>query len=203
MKCALYVGSGLDILPVKMFPSITKWIYVDQIPSYFYSDDTSHEPNATVHQTKFFISECSKIFAQQQFYAESYELQSPLILYNSDHTKSIKYYYNTCMGLTPFSSQLIEDCKTVDTLVVIGHCPHIKVWELIPKNNLNFIGSDTTVYSSEKGEDLEDHQITHWSNVHTLKQKCTTFYLLESSKTPMKVKRVTSFEHFETLHSNL
>lgn len=144
MTKAVYIGAGLDIVPVLLNENIKDFIYIDSQP-------TSEFGMLGFVNKKFFrknfLESLKNIMHNNNFKLKINE-NNCLKYFNEDTNQTINYYINT-----PFPEKLddnlIEQIKECDVIICIGHDPDKKILEYI-KHPFSFIGSTHTCYEYNK-----------------------------------------------------
>lgn len=144
MTKAVYIGAGLDILPVLLNDNIKEFIYIDSQP-------TSEFGMLGFTDKKFFrknfLETLNTIMHNNNFKLKTNE-NNCLKYYNDNTNQTINYHINT-----PFpenlNNELITKINDCDVLICIGHDPDKKILEYI-KKPFTFIGSTHTCYQSNK-----------------------------------------------------
>lgn len=147
MKSAVYIGAGLDIRPILLFPEIDTFIYIDSQPN---------SPYGTLcYNDKRFYNNtfCDDLIEIMNNYNFTIISQSDSLLEFKETDRIVKYYINTA-----FPNYLTEEIKyninKCDTLILCGFCPNKAIIDLIPK--LNYIIGSHTCYTYTNTYETEE-----------------------------------------------
>ena len=145
---AVYIGAGLDIIPIIVLTHIKKFIYNDSLPkseyvTFCFEDERFYNKKFIENLNKVMKNNNFDLLKQNENYLEFYEKDTK--------DRKVKYFINM-----PFPENLtdesIEEINNCDTLILSGYCPHKVLIELMPKLN-NIIGNTHTVYIHDEYED--------------------------------------------------
>lgn len=145
---AVYIGAGLDIIPIIVLTHIKKFIYIDSLPkseygTFCFEDERFYNKKFIENLNKVMKNNNFDLLKQNENYLEFYEKDTK--------DRKVKYFINM-----PFPENLtdesIEEINNCDTLILSGYCPHKVLIELMPKLN-NIIGNTHTVYIHDEYED--------------------------------------------------
>lgn len=141
MKTALYIGAGTDMTPVRLFPSIKNFVYIDSQPQSpygtldydtgrFYNDRFMIGLLATAVEEGFILKQSSESYLE--FVADG---------------RTLRYFINTSFPehLGAAHCAAIAEC---DTLILAGYCPDRAVLELAPGLE-TVLGTFHTVYCGD------------------------------------------------------
>ena len=172
----LYLGSWHHIQPVRDFPLVKEFIFIDTQPRSEWDTNFFHIGfykqnfyDELIHKCKNFGFKLKtedvldqnyykSIFTiKQRLYYSLYSQRPPhinptlLTFYNETTGQSIKYYISTNIqyNMTPL---LQKDIEESEALVISGYHPHIKLLEYFTKPKL-FIGYSDTCYDKNKNEE--------------------------------------------------
>lgn len=139
MKSALYIGAGVDMAPVRLFPQIKHFIYIDSRPQSPYgvldydsgrfSDDSFIGALLLSAEKEGFILDLS---------------EAAYLKFTAAGGRTLCYFINIAFPehLTEFHKAAIAEC---DTLILAGFCPDRVVLELAPHLE-TVLGTLHTVY---------------------------------------------------------
>ena len=145
MNKAVYIGAGLDIIPVIVLNKINTFIYIDSQPisefGMFYWNDKK------MYRTHF-LPELEKLMKNNNF---TKTIQKNNYIEYTNKIQIIKYFINTPFPekITDEIEKEIRDC---DTLIISGYNPNKKIIDLMP-NLKNIIGNCHTCYNHNDYED--------------------------------------------------
>jgi len=146
---AIYSGAGIDLKPIKYFPEITEFVYIDCQPF-----------------SEFGIQQCGIIMKSDEFgkydgfsrpgfipklekKMEKYKMKLVSVdgnerIYKND-TQTIRYLINTSF---PEHYEYIKSKNPYfDTIIISGHSPNSKLMDFA-KGDILFIGSSGTCFSA-------------------------------------------------------
>jgi len=175
MTKAVYVGAGLDILPVLLNEDIKEFIYIDSQPKSefgmlgflekrFFRKNFLEQLNTVMHNNNF----------KQKISETNY-----LKYFNEDTKQNINYYINT-----PFPDKLndkiIEHIRDSNVLICIGHDPDKQILEYM-KQPFTFIGSTHTCYQHKK-DNYETPEKSSFLELHNNNYKVNRYDLIVDKK---------------------
>jgi hypothetical protein len=151
MTKALYIGAGLDLTPVIGFPSITEWIYVD------------------CEHAKWFVE---KVIIRML--ALGYSVQTKRKNYYFFHCEksqsNLHYYFKVNVNETiGQNTELVKQIQECSVLVDMGHHPHYKILDFLPRID-QLILDNKTIYKSPI-TDTDDEEVFHHSRIPKLRAK--------------------------------
>lgn len=144
---AVYVGAGLDIVPVLRFKNIKTFIYVDSQPL---TEFGSIEPRPQYMRPEFPLK-LYKLMTKHGF--DKNYTGDPLInvYYNPRTGVTLKYFMNV-----PFphnlSDLLLKEISNANILICCGYLPSDVLIGLMKSGPKIFIGDNKTIYNDD-GED--------------------------------------------------
>jgi hypothetical protein len=187
---AVYIGAGVDIIPVLLFPQIKEFIYIDSQPfSEFgtltyqeydklqnpendvlknsnntllrFGIDTTQERGIAKYVEKEerfenlfsrpkFLPSLDKIMKQNNF--NKIESNDEYIIYKNNE-QQIKYYYSLSFP-EYLTSNIIDEIKTCNTLILCGYDPNKIILEYL-QNPYLIVNSDTCYYNNSTDENYE------------------------------------------------
>jgi hypothetical protein len=156
MKKAVYIGAGIDIIPVLMLSTIKEFIYIDSQPfsehgTMTYSDtfETKHvekeERFTNLFSRPNFIPILRSVFKQNDFTIVNET--ADFILFNRKK-QTVKYYYS-CAFPEYVDEQIRQDLIDCDTLILCGYDPNKIILDYIQIPTI--ITNSHTIY--DKPED--------------------------------------------------
>lgn len=164
MNKALYIGAGLDILPVLLFPFLKEFIFIDSQPfsdhgtHAYYVEDEKYISSYVLKKDRFenlfsrptFLPSLEKVMNQNNF--KPVQLTLDYILYQNNLTnQTIKYYYS-CSFPEYLDNNIIDEIKSCNTIIVCGHHPDKVVLEYL-QSPTYLIGDSRTVYKIDSDDD--------------------------------------------------
>ena len=167
MKKILYIGAGLDLNPIKHFPDINEFVFVDTLPSTEYDTDNfipdlTHSAKTLgfdfeyIKETDFkYFTSIMTITQRIKWIGRVLETfpqinPSVAVFYNYKTSQELKYYLSTNI-LRNISSKLLEDIESSTKLVVSGYHPDKLILELISKP-ISLYGYTNTKYNIKPEE---------------------------------------------------
>ena len=171
----LYIGSGLDLQPLKSLGEMfDKFIFVDSLPlnghGYPHFCRELYDPlfveKVCLEFVAFGFSFISKEVLTNDFCGfHTPNLEATLYTFGKGDTIA-KYYCSTCiprhLNGTTCLSQLKRDIQQVDTLLVCGYCPHMcvldyakKPWDVLLYSGSHLVSVKKYKRSTVDREDLE------------------------------------------------
>ena len=144
MDKAIYIGAGLDILPVIQNNDILDWILVDSQPSSEFGIDRKK-----CYSRPKFISNLKNVMIEKDFICQS-ENKNLLVFENLNFCQRIRYFINTAI---PEEYEKIKDAtNNWNHLVIKGFWPD-KIVLSNSSKNITLIGDKNTSYIYEGHED--------------------------------------------------
>jgi hypothetical protein len=171
---AVYIGAGIDIVPVLLFDTIDEYIYIDSQPfSEFGTQTYIVKTNTAKHvsRNERFFNDFSRgnfmenlINVMKQNYFRMVEKNDDFLLFKNDK-KTIKYYYS-CAFPEHITEEMKDELKDCNVLILIGHDPH--------KNILKYIKLPTTIIAS--------NNTSYRPDLTDVKYDRSTFRILNENK---------------------
>jgi len=200
MQQAIYIGSGLDIIPVLVFTDIKKFIYVDSRPfsehgtQVYTKEYTSY--TATLETRE--IHEKNNLFSRHTFLDEIKELMKQnnftlqfeskyCIIYKNEYDQIIKYHLS-CAFPEFLTDEIKNDIFESDTLILCGYFPNILLLSMM--KNLKYIIGDTHTCYTYDAEDINENTVI--KTILDNPQIVEKYFLL---------KEIQEYEYWE--HSNI
>jgi hypothetical protein len=185
---AIYIGAGIDIVPVLLFDTIDEYIYIDSQPfSEFGTQTYIIKTNTAKHVSRDerFFNDFSRgnfmenlINVMKQNYFRMVEKNDDFLLFKNDK-KTIKYYYS-CAFPEHITEEMKDELKDCNVLILIGHDPHKNILKYI-KLPTTIIASDNTVYRSPLEED-DDYEKSTFKTLNENKNLIKEGYLFKMVK---------------------
>lgn len=155
MKSAVYIGAGLDIRPILLFPDIDTFIYIDSQPNTSYGIISYEDKYFYNHE---FIDDMIQIMNNHNFLLVS---NSNSLIEFKQSNRILKYYINIAFP-NHLTDILINDINICDTLILCGFCPNKAIINIMPKLNY-IIGShtcytNTNIYETEEDKNNSSFQ---------------------------------------------
>jgi len=160
---AVYIGAGIDIVPVLLFDTIDEYIYIDSQPfSEFGTYTYIVKTNTTKHVSRDerFVNDFSRgnfmenlINVMKQNYFRMVEKNDDFLLFKNNK-KTIKYYYS-CAFPEYITKEMKDELKDCNVLILVGHDPHKDILKYI-KLPTTIIASNNTVYRPDSTDENYD-----------------------------------------------
>ena len=146
---AVYVGAGLDFIPVFKFRHIRTFIYADCMPKY----SANTEYHELLERTKFPL-ELYQTMNKLGFRKVLCDEPGLCIYVNIKNGTTIKYYMNMRFPLDKENGSFLYEVKNASVLICCGHATHRSIIEYMKPGHKLFIGNNQTIYKSslEDGE---------------------------------------------------
>lgn len=146
---AVYIGAGLDFIPVFKFREIRNFIYVDCMPLF-----SSNSPfNKDLARPKFpmEVYQTMRRLGFRKVISDETDLD---IYVNSKNGVTIKYYMSLRFPNDKRIGSFLYEVKNASVLICCGHCPDRSILTYMKPGPKMFIGDNKTIYKSENGVDL-------------------------------------------------
>ena len=189
MESALYIGAGADMAPVRLFPAIKNFVYIDSQPQSPYGTldyDTGRFYNGD------FIRDVIGAAEEEGFILK--RISGSYLEFVAEPDRKLRYFTNTSFPehLGPAHRIAIAEC---DTLILAGFCPDRVVLDLAPRLE-TVLGTLHTVYVL----DYEDKTARERAVFDYLIQNPTRIanYILYDEMTAECVKCEGGLAEFET-----
>jgi hypothetical protein len=160
---AVYIGAGIDIVPVLLFDTIDEYIYIDSQPfSEFGTQTYIVKTNTSKHVSRDerFFNDFSRgnfmenlINVMKQNYFIMVEKNDDFLLFKNNK-KTIKYYYS-CAFPEYITKEMKDELKDCNVLILVGHDPHKDILKYI-KLPTTIIASNNTVYRPDSIDENYD-----------------------------------------------
>lgn len=183
MNKLLYIGAGLDLVPVIYFEDIKEFIYIDSQPFSEFGtltyDEVTEISKDVGKEDRFvngfsrllFIDNLCKIMKQIHFNLQE-ETDKYMLFQNSNQT--VRYYYS-CAFPEYIDDEIIDDIHDCDTIYMAGYSPHKDVFKYL-SNPIYFIGNQHTVYNDEEDDDWMNSSFNYIHDNPTVFKK---YYILK------------------------
>ena len=150
MNRAVYIGAGLDILPIIVCSNIKQFIYIDSLPkseygTFWYNTEQGYD--------KQFLDRLMLIMSNNNFRCIK---QSKTIYEFENGDRNLKYFINTAFP-DHITGEIAEYIRSCNTLILSGFCPHKVILEYMP-NLHTVIGNTHTVYIQSDADYEDDEQ---------------------------------------------
>lgn len=167
MYRAIYIGAGLDILPVLLFPEIREFIFIDSLPFSIHGNDVydlrSDRKWSVSREERFnnafsrteFLTRLNQVMFQNEFELFK-QTEEYLEYHHTQSTRVVRYFYSCAFPehITPSISQHL---KGIDTLILAGHEPHRDILNFV-NTPVNIIVNDKTIYTIDTYDDISTFQ---------------------------------------------
>jgi len=191
---AVYIGAGIDIIPILLFDTINEYIYIDSQPFSEHGTHTYIAETDTIkyipYRDKRFINDFSRnyfmgnlINVMKQNYFRLVEKNDDFLLFKNNK-KTIKYYYS-CAFPEYITKEMKDELKDCNVLILVGHDPHKDILKYI-KLPTTIITSNNTVYRPDPTDENYDR---------------STFRILNENKNLIKeeylVKMIKDYDYWD------
>jgi hypothetical protein len=160
---AIYIGAGIDIVPVLLFDTVDEYIYIDSQPfSEFGTQTYIVKTNTAKHVSRDerFFNDFSRgnfmenlINVMKQNYFRMVEKNDDFLLFKNNK-KTIKYYYS-CAFPEYITKEMKDELTDCNVLILVGHDPHKDILKYI-KLPTTIITSNNTVYRPDPTDENYD-----------------------------------------------
>jgi hypothetical protein len=221
----LYIGTGLDLEPLKQFELTKEFVFVDVMPrSEFDSPDSFYEG----FYRKNFYSKLIELANEYGFGLEKTEELDPdyftnildlvqrikwlgkvketfpnicptlLVFFNHNTGQKLKYYISTNI-LYNMCWDLENDITSSDGLIISGYHPNKKILEYIT-NPINLYCYDGTCYKVNDDEVDDFDNLVYWmfANLDKVSNYFSNIYLVER-----KTNTVIKYDDIEILDNDV
>jgi hypothetical protein len=140
MKGLVYIGAGLDIIPIIVLNQINTFVYIDSQPQSPYGTldyDTKRFYNSS------FCEDLIKIMANNSFIV-THHTNTCIEFKNAD--RILKYYISVSFPEHLYK-ELVDDIAECDTLMLAGFCPNKVILDNMPKLK-TIVGNCHTCYTN-------------------------------------------------------
>lgn len=201
---AVYIGAGLDFIPVFKFREIRTFIYADCMPKY--SSDT--EFMEELSRPKFPMDLYQTM--QRLGFRKAVSDEPDLFIYvNPKNGTTIKYFTSLRFPSDANKGSFLYEVKNASVLICCGHGTDRSIINFMRKAPKIFIGDNKTVYKSESGESNIDLALTENPSIFDIYYKInipTDYkywdYLTVDSCDFLRFQ-VTKHETFQDLHKKI
>lgn len=140
MRRAIYVGAGLDIMPILLFPEIKEFMYIDSLPfssngnvaydahmdRVFHLSRENRVMNSCSRPT--FLTRLRQIAEQNNFAV--IENTADYLTFRDKDDRILQYFYS-CAFPEHLTPAIANKLGGADTLILAGHDPHNDVLEFM------------------------------------------------------------------------
>ena len=184
MKKAAYIGAGVDMSPLLLFPDIKGFIYIDSRP-FTECGSTLLEPYPLLFSTSIhFLENIVQVMKQNNFILIKHDIFYCYIFYNHQTNQTVKYFYN-CVFPLLVNHEILYELQTCDTLIMCGFHPDKIILNYIQKNPTIIGDSDTSYTIDETNIDNENSII---KELH---------YKPEIAKNYLLIQNVIEYEYWK------
>ena len=144
---AVYIGAGMDVIPILLFKHIKNFIYVDSQPlTEFGSTELRPEYERSDFPFRFY-----QIMNRLGF-IRTFNENTNLQQYAHPKTGTCVKYFMSERFPSHLSDELVKTIQDANILISCGHNPSEKILELMRPGRKVFIGDNQTYYDSDKDE---------------------------------------------------
>jgi hypothetical protein len=163
MNKLVYIGAGLDIIPLIVLNHIKEYIYIDSRPQseygmLYYDDKTMYR--------KTFISELKNILKNNNY---KLKIETKNYLEYTNNDKTLKYHISTA-----FPEMITDELKNTfnksENLMIAGFDPNKKIITEFMPNLKNIYTNMHTCFDSYVDDYFEDDEQKKNSSVHYLNE---------------------------------
>ena len=148
---AVYIGAGLDFIPVFKFREIRTFIYADCMPKYSANTEFIEE----LSRPKFPMDLYQTM--QRLGFRKAVSDETDLYIYvNPKNGTTIKYYTNLRFPRDSDKGSFLYEVKNASALICCGHGTDRSIINFMRKGPKIFIGDNKTVYKSDSNENNID-----------------------------------------------
>ncbi len=185
---AVYIGSGLDVMPYLCLKDINIFIAIDSEPLYVCGLEIAKNNDNYINE---WFKKLDKKMSGIGYYQDKDYKQLNLIVYKNNN-KIVKYYYNTIFP-EYVDKNLENELSDVDVLIDIGHHPDYKLLDLLPKK-FDIVCSTKTYY---KKDEYEENNIFDYSIDELLSRIKKWFLIVDNFKYNYKFTKDTKIDIVE------
>jgi hypothetical protein len=162
MNKAVYIGAGLDIIPILVLDDVKEFIYIDSQPFSEFGTMTYNDKIDTVTYVKDrthifynsfsrndFISRLKKLIEQNNI--KIINENNSYLEFQTKANQKIKYYYSYSFP-EHLDDALKTELKTCNTIVMAGFDPNKEIFNYLQKPTY-FIGGCHTCYSKDPDDE--------------------------------------------------
>jgi hypothetical protein len=160
MEQAVYIGAGLDIIPILMLTNINTFIYIDSKPFSLYGTKVKtkdkqiknislgeiNQYKDNLYNDKKFISNFDQLMEQNKF--DLVKETRSYILYENDKNQKVKYYMNVAFPEF-LTLEINTDITKCNTIITGGFDPDKVILQYM-KKPYYVIGNTQTSYLRDK-----------------------------------------------------
>lgn len=148
MKTAVYVGAGIDIIPILLFRDIKTFIYIDSQPATEFGSSLLYPGYERPRFPGLLLNTMKRLGYVACKQSTNKNLQE---FVNLASGTEIFYYMNNCFP-HKLDAGCVEAISKASTLICCGYTPHQSIITMMRRGPLVFIGNNNTVYRQD--EDL-------------------------------------------------
>ena len=141
---AVYIGAGLDFIPVFKFREIRNFIYVDCMP--LFSSDTPYMKDLARPKFPMELYQTMRRLGFKKIISDEADLD---IYVNSKNGVTIKYYTNLRFPNDKGKGSFLYEVKNASVLICCGHTADRSIINYMKPGPKMFIGNNKTHYNSE------------------------------------------------------
>lgn len=188
-KTAVYVGAGIDIQPILLFPEINIFYYIDSQPFSVNGKKAIYENGINLLGRMNFSDKLENTFEnilKMKLVFSSYFLQ----IYKNKHV-TVYYCLNTSFPEDYTYVKHIFESPNLYAFIMCGHDPHSIIFQNLNKSII-FIGNDRTCYDDVEYDwvNVEDSSF-YWlnHNVNNIQKKITAYYCINKLRSTIKINK--------------
>jgi len=151
MNTAVYIGAGLDLIPLVLFRhKISTFIYVDSQPL----TEFANSPLCPEFARPDFLERIN--YKMARFGFSKISSSSNLDIFVDDKDSVKVYYYTNQRFPHSIDNSLVKAIINASILICCGHTPHIQILSMMKAGPKTFIGDNKTCYicDDEEGDVL-------------------------------------------------
>ena len=131
---AVYIGAGINVLPIILFRNITLFIYIDKSPFTNISDK--------------FVNDFHKTITNIGYYKVHNGINQNLFEYqHGSRITRVLYFMNNNFP-TKIDNMALDYIKKASILICGAHSPHKIIFDLMKPGEKYFIGNNQDIYNS-------------------------------------------------------
>ena len=142
---AVYIGAGLDFIPVFKFREIRNFIYVDCMP--LFSSNSPFNKDLASPKFPMQIYQTMRRLGFKKVISDEAELD---IYVNSKNGVTIKYYMNLRFPNDKGNGSFLYEVKNASALICCGHDADRSILNYMKPGPKMFIGDNKTHYKSDE-----------------------------------------------------
>lgn len=188
-KTAIYVGAGIDIQPILLFPEIDIFYYIDSQPFSVHGTRAIYETQVNLLGRIDFTDRLDNTFEnvlKMKLTFSSYFLR----IYKNEKVQ-VYYCTNTSFPEDYKYIKHIFDSPNLYAFIMCGYDPHSVMLKHLEKPII-FIGNDRTCYADAEydWENLQDSSF-YWlnHNVNNIQHKITAYYCMDRLRSTVMMNK--------------